>query len=66
MKGLEIARAYFEQDRFATENGVFLSELSGDGAVCTLTLSGCHRNAAGRRRISVKSFGRAASTQNMA
>ncbi len=44
---IEEARAYFEQDRFATENGVFLSELSGDGAVCTLTLSGRHRNAEG-------------------
>lgn len=44
---IEEARAYFERDRFATENGIVLEELSLGGAVCSLTLTSRHRNAVG-------------------
>ena len=47
MTKLEEARAYFEQDRFATENGAVISELGEDYAVCTLELTSRHRNALG-------------------
>ena len=44
---IEEARGYFERDRFATENGVVLEELSADSAVCSLVLTDRHRNAEG-------------------
>ena len=47
MTKLEEAQAYFEQDRFATENGAVISELGEDYAVCTLKLTSRHRNALG-------------------
>ncbi len=46
-QSIEEAREYFERDRFATENGVVLEELSLGGAVCSLVLTGRHRNAEG-------------------
>ncbi len=46
-QSIEEARAYFERDRFATENGIVLEELSLGGAVCSLKLTGRHRNAEG-------------------
>lgn len=46
-QSIEEARAYFERDRFATENGIVLEELSLGGAVCSLVLTGRHRNAEG-------------------
>ena len=44
---VEEARAYFRNDRFATENGVELDELTEDGCVCHLDLTDSHRNALG-------------------
>ena len=44
---IEEARAYFSDDRFATENGITLDELDGDHAVTSLTLEARHRNAFG-------------------
>ena len=41
------ARAYFEKDRFALENGVVLEEMLPKGAVCSLALTDHHRNAEG-------------------
>ena len=46
-QSIEEARAYFERDRFATENGIVLEELSLGSAVCSLMLTGRHRNAEG-------------------
>ncbi len=47
MTDLEQARAYFENDRFATENGAVIDELGEDYAICSLELTSRHRNALG-------------------
>ena len=47
LQTLEEARAYFEKDRFATENGVVLEELSPKSAVCSMEITARHRNAEG-------------------
>ena len=44
---LDEARAYFEGDRFALENGVTIDALGEGRAVCSLALSPRHRNAEG-------------------
>ena len=44
---MEEARAYFSEDRFATENGMTLDEVDAEHAVTSLTLSPRHRNAFG-------------------
>ena len=44
---LEAARTFFEQDRFATENGIVLEELTENGSVCSVILSSRHCNAEG-------------------
>ena len=46
-QSIDEARAYFEKDRFATENGIVLEELLESSAVCSLTLTGRYRNAEG-------------------
>ncbi len=46
-RSLEEARAYFERDRFATENGIVLEEIAPGSAVCSLQLGPRHRNAEG-------------------
>ena len=46
-QSVDEARIHFEKDRFATENGVVLEDLTPDGAVCSLTLTSRHRNAEG-------------------
>ncbi len=46
-RSLEEARAYFERDRFATENGIVLEEIAPGSAVCSLELGPRHRNAEG-------------------
>ena len=46
-KTIEEARAYFSDDRFATDNGITLDELDGEHAVTSLTLEARHRNAFG-------------------
>ena len=44
---IEEARAYFSDDRFATENGIVLDELDGEHAVTSLTVGARHKNAYG-------------------
>ena len=44
---LDEARAYFEGDRFALENGVTIDALGEGSATCSLALSPRHRNAEG-------------------
>ena len=44
---LKEAQAYFAADRFATENGMQLDELTGDTAVCSAMLTERHKNANG-------------------
>ena len=46
-QSLEEAQAFFEGDRFAKENGMVLTELSDDGAVCEMDITSRHRNAYG-------------------
>lgn len=46
-QNIEEARAHFEKDRFATENGITLDELGENWAVCGMTLTGRHKNANG-------------------
>ena len=46
-KSIEEARAYFSDDRFATDNGITLDELDGEHAVTSLMLEARHRNAFG-------------------
>ena len=46
-QNLEEAQAYFENDRFAADNGVVIDALTEDGAVCSLTLTEKHQNAIG-------------------
>ena len=41
------ARAFFANDRFATENGMSLDELDGAHSVASVTLTARHRNALG-------------------
>ena len=44
---IEEARAFFSNDRFATENGMTLDELDERHAVCSLVLAERHLNAQG-------------------
>ncbi len=44
---IDQARAYFEGDRFALENGVTLDEIAPGSAVCSLAIDSRHRNAEG-------------------
>ena len=46
-ESIDQARAYFEGDRFALENGVTLDAISPGSAVCSMTLAHRHRNAEG-------------------
>ena len=41
------AKEYFANDRFATENGMVLDELTEEYAVTSLTLNSSHKNANG-------------------
>ena len=47
MNLLEEAKAYFQNDRFATDNGAVIEEVTRDYAVCSLQLTDHHRNAMG-------------------
>ena len=47
MKTLEEIRSFFENDRFATENGMVIDEVAQGYAKCSLTITGRHRNAVG-------------------
>jgi len=44
---IDQARAYFEGDRFALENGITLDEIAPGRAVCRMTIEARHRNAEG-------------------
>ncbi len=46
-QSLEEARAFFEMDRFATENDITLEELSEGRSRCRMTLGPRHKNAEG-------------------
>lgn len=46
-RDVEEARAYFEGDRFAVENGMTIDALDEDGCTCSVALSSRHRNANG-------------------
>ena len=46
-QSLEEARAFFEHDRFAFENGLFLDEISEGHAVTSMELTSRHKNAEG-------------------
>ena len=46
-QSLEEARVFFQQDRYATENGITLDEYTKDGSVCSVELTNRHRNAEG-------------------
>ena len=46
-KTIDDARAYFYNDKFATDNGITLLELDDAHAVSSLTVSERHRNAYG-------------------
>lgn len=47
MTKLEEARAFFQNDRFATDNGAEIIELGEDYALCRMTITDHHRNAMG-------------------
>lgn len=44
---IESAREFFYKDKFAVDTGITLDELSEDFAVCSLKITGNHRNAYG-------------------
>ena len=44
---IEEAKEYFKKDRFATNNGMVLDELSEKESVCSMTLDDSHKNANG-------------------
>ena len=44
---LEHIRNYFNQDRFATENGVVIDSATEDCVVCSMELTESHRNSVG-------------------
>ena len=46
-ESIDEARAFFSNDRFATENGMTLDELDGKHSVTSVTLAARHRNAIG-------------------
>ncbi len=45
--GPEEAQAFFENDRFATVNGMRINELTEDGCVCSMDIREDHRNGLG-------------------
>ena len=47
MKTIEEVRNFFENDRFATENGMAIDEIGEQYAKCSLTISPGHKNAVG-------------------
>ncbi len=46
-ESIDHARAYFDGDRFALENGITLDEIAPGRAVCSLNIEARHRNAEG-------------------
>lgn len=48
MKTIEEVRAFFSNDRFATENGMVIEEVSDGYAKCSLKIETRHENAVGQ------------------
>ena len=46
-QSIEEAREFFKGDRFATDNGMQIDELTEEQAVCSMTLTDAHKNAMG-------------------
>ena len=46
-KDIQEARDFFTNDRFATENGMFIDSIGEDFAICSMEISASHLNAAG-------------------
>ncbi|MCR5837728.1 MAG: PaaI family thioesterase [Lachnospiraceae bacterium] len=44
---IEEAKEYFKKDRFATDNGSVLEELSEEHSLCSMVLNDSHKNANG-------------------
>ena len=44
---LEDARTYFENERFAMQNGMQIDELTEDSCTCSMVIKAYHRNALG-------------------
>ncbi|MBR4760770.1 MAG: PaaI family thioesterase [Lachnospiraceae bacterium] len=44
---IEEAREFFKGDRFATDNGMQIDELTDEGCTCSMELTDKHRNALG-------------------
>ena len=44
---LETTREYFKNDKFATDNGMVIDEVSDEYAVCSVVLGPGHKNANG-------------------
>ena len=44
-KDADDARRYFKDERFATENGMVIDELTKDSCTCSVVLQDYHRNA---------------------
>ena len=44
---LEDARTYFENERFAMQNGMQIDELTEDSCTCSMVIEAYHRNALG-------------------
>ncbi len=47
MKTIEEVRSFFQNDRFATENGMVIDEIGENYAKCSLMISQRHKNAVG-------------------
>lgn len=47
MNTIEEVRAFFENDRFAIENGAYIEEIADGYAKCTMKLEKRHKNAMG-------------------
>lgn len=47
MKTLEEVQSFFQNDRFATENGMIIDEIGEQYAKCSLTIAPRHKNAVG-------------------
>ena len=46
-ESLEEARAFFRQDRFATDAGMVIEEMQPGRAICSFVIDGRHQNAQG-------------------
>ena len=55
-KKLDELRAFFAQDRFATENGAYIEEAGENYAKCSMELTDRHKNGDGRRPFCTGGF----------